>query len=167
MTVRIVTDSACDLTDDEVATCGVEVVSLSIRFGEEEFIDRTELPVSEFYRRLAASPVLPETAAPAPGAFAQAYERLQADGASAIVSINLSSELSATMQSAQTAASAFSRTAGARRRFAGRSPRGSVNSSSARRASRKTDSTRNRSCARSTRSRRGNASTARSTPSSS
>ena len=108
MTVRIVTDSACDLTDDEVARWGVEVVSLTIRFGEEEFVDRTELPVSEFYRRLATSAELPQTAAPAPGAFAQAYERLHADGASAIVSINLSSELSATMQSAQTAASTFS-----------------------------------------------------------
>ncbi|TML19290.1 MAG: DegV family protein [Actinobacteria bacterium] len=107
MTVRIVTDSACDLTDDEVAQWDVEVVSLSIRFGDEEFVDRTELPVSEFYRRLASSPVLPQTAAPAPGAFAKAFERLEADGASAIVSINLSSELSATMQSAQTAASSF------------------------------------------------------------
>ena len=108
MTVRIVTDSACDLTDDEVAQWGIEVVSLTIRFGEDEFVDRTELPVSEFYRRLASSAELPQTAAPAPGAFAQAYERLHADGASAIVSINLSSELSATMQSAQTAATAFS-----------------------------------------------------------
>ena len=33
--VRIVTDSACDLTDDEVAHWGIEVVSLTIRFGEE------------------------------------------------------------------------------------------------------------------------------------
>ncbi|HUP75023.1 MAG TPA: DegV family protein [Acidimicrobiales bacterium] len=107
MTVRIVTDSACDLTDDEVAKWGVEIVSLTIRFGDEEFVDRTELPVSEFYRRLASSAELPQTAAPAPGAFAQAYERLHADGATAIVCINLSSELSATMQSAQTAATAF------------------------------------------------------------
>jgi DegV family protein with EDD domain len=107
MTVRIVTDSACDLTDDEVAQWGVEVVSLTIRFGDEEFVDRTELPVSEFYRRLASSAELPQTAAPAPGAFAQAYERLRDEGATAIVSINLSSELSATMQSAQTAAAAF------------------------------------------------------------
>ena len=107
MTVRIVTDSACDLTDDEVAQWGVEVVSLTIRFGDEEFVDRTELPVSEFYRRLASSDVLPQTAAPAPGAFAQAFQRLRDDGASAIVCINLSSELSATMQSAQTAASSF------------------------------------------------------------
>ena len=40
MTVRIVTDSACDLTDAEVASHGIEIVPLSIRFGDEEFIDR-------------------------------------------------------------------------------------------------------------------------------
>jgi DegV family protein with EDD domain len=107
MTTGIVTDSACDLTDEEVAKWGIEVVSLSIRFGEEEFTDRTELPVSEFYRRLASSPTLPQTAAPAPGAFTAAYERLHAGGAEEIVVINLSSELSATMQSAQNAATAF------------------------------------------------------------
>jgi DegV family protein with EDD domain len=107
MTAGIVTDSACDLTDDEVAQWGIEVVSLSIRFGDEEFIDRTELPVSEFYRRLASSPTLPQTAAPAPGAFTAAYERLRNAGADEIVVIDLSSELSATMQSAQTAANAF------------------------------------------------------------
>ena len=110
MTTGIVTDSACDLTDEEVAQWGIEVVSLSIRFGEEEFVDRTELPVSEFYRRLASSPTLPQTAAPAPGAFTTAYERLHGRGADEIVVINLSSELSATMQSAQTAASAFTAT---------------------------------------------------------
>jgi fatty acid-binding protein DegV len=70
MTVRIVTDSACDLTDDEVARWGVEVVSLTIRFGEEEFVDRTELPVSEFYRRFGSSAELPQTAAPPPGSLA-------------------------------------------------------------------------------------------------
>jgi DegV family protein with EDD domain len=107
MTTGIVTDSACDLTDEEVAHWGIEVVSLSIRFGDDEFIDRTELPVSEFYRRLASSPTLPQTAAPAPGAFTAAYERLRANGADEIVVINLSSELSATMQSAQNAATAF------------------------------------------------------------
>ena len=36
MTVKIITDSACDLTDDEVASYGIEIVPLSIRFGDEE-----------------------------------------------------------------------------------------------------------------------------------
>jgi DegV family protein with EDD domain len=106
MTVRIVTDSSCDLTDEEVAAHGVEVVPLTIRFGSEEYEDRSELSAEAFYEKLAASADLPETAAPAPGKFEAAFRRQQAAGADAIVCINLSSDLSATMQSAQNAAKA-------------------------------------------------------------
>ena len=107
MAVRIVTDSSCDLTDEEVAKHGVEVVPLSIRFGEEEFEDRTELRVDDFYAKLDAAAVLPETAAPAPGKFEAAFRRQQQAGADAVVCINLSSDLSATMQSAQNAGRAI------------------------------------------------------------
>ena len=106
MTVRIVTDSACDLTEAEAAALGIAVVPLTIRFGTEEFVDREELSVAQFYERLASSSVLPETAAPSPGAFATAFRRLHAEGADEIVCINLSSQLSATMQSAQNGAAA-------------------------------------------------------------
>lgn len=102
--VRIVTDSSCDLTDDEVAAHGIEVVPLSIRFGSDEYEDRSELSVESFYEKLAASSVLPETAAPAPGKFEAAFRRQQEAGADAVVCINLSAGLSATMQSAQNAA---------------------------------------------------------------
>ena len=104
MTVRIVTDSACDLRGDEVAHYGIEVVPLSIRFGDREYVDREELSVTEFYRLLAASDTLPETAAPAPGKFDAAFRRQLDAGATGIVCIDLSAALSATMQSAQTAA---------------------------------------------------------------
>lgn len=106
MAVRIVTDSSCDLTDDEIARHGIEVVPLSIRFGEEELEDRTDLSVEAFYEKLAGSAVLPETAAPSPGKFEAAFRRQASAGASAVVCINLSAGLSATMQSAQNAAQA-------------------------------------------------------------
>lgn len=106
MAVRIVTDSSSDLTDDEIAAHGVEVVPLTIRFGDEEFEDRTDLTVEAFYDKLGAASVLPETAAPAPGKFEAAFRRQASAGADAIVCITLSSGLSATMQSAQNAAMA-------------------------------------------------------------
>jgi DegV family protein with EDD domain len=106
VTVRIVTDSACDLRGDEVSELGIEVVPLSIRFGSREFVDREELSVEEFYRRLAESDELPETAAPSPGRFEQAFTRQLEAGADSVVCINMSAALSATMQSARTAASA-------------------------------------------------------------
>jgi len=107
MPVRIVTDSSCDLTAAQAAALDVEVVPLSVRFGDEEFVDGTELSVDEFYRRMASSSALPETAAPSPGAFEAAFRRGADAGADGIVCVNLSAQLSATMQSAQTAAKAL------------------------------------------------------------
>jgi DegV family protein with EDD domain len=106
MGVRVVTDSACDLPDDLIERNGIGVVPLTIRFGTEELIDRKELSTDEFWRRLADSDVLPETSAPSAGAFEGAFRRLVEDGATGIICINLSSKLSATMQSAQVAAQA-------------------------------------------------------------
>jgi DegV family protein with EDD domain len=104
VSIRIVTDSSCDLPDAVVAEHGVRVVPLSIRFGDEEFIDREELSTAEFWARCARQDMLPETAAPAPGQFEQAYRELLADGATGIVVVALSGALSATMQSAELAA---------------------------------------------------------------
>jgi DegV family protein with EDD domain len=104
--VRIVTDSACDLTEEQAASAAVRVVPLSIRFGEEEFVDREELSIDEFYSKMATSDTLPETAAPSPGAFEKTFRELAEEGADAIVCINLSFGLSATGQSAQNAAQA-------------------------------------------------------------
>lgn len=108
MSIKIVTDSSCDLPQDLVDRLGITVVSLSIRFGDEEFIDRTGITTSEFWARCATSATLPETAAPSPGQFEQAYRQLKSEGASGIVVVSLSSSLSATMQSAEIASRAVS-----------------------------------------------------------
>ena len=102
--VRIVTDSACDLTTEEAAELGVEIVPLSIRFGSQEFTDRVELTVEDFYRRMAESSDLPETAAPSPGSFEQAFRAAVSAGADTVICINLSGGLSATVESARNAA---------------------------------------------------------------
>ena len=107
MGVRVVTDSSCDLPVARAAELGIEIVPLTIRFGSEEFVDRVELTNEEFWRKVATSEVLPETAAPSAGAFEATFQRLAAEGADGIICINLSSRLSATMQSAQVAAKAL------------------------------------------------------------
>ena len=107
MGVRIVSDSACDLPPALCEELGIEIVPLSIRFGADELVDRVELTTEAFWERLARTTVLPETAAPSVGAFESTFRNLQESGADGIVCINLSSLLSATMQSAQIAAKAF------------------------------------------------------------
>lgn len=102
--VGIVTDSACDLPPSVADALGVVIVPLTIRIDGTEYVDRRDLTPTEFWTKCAASPTLPETAAPAPGEFEQAYRALAADGATSVVVVNLSAALSATMQSAELAA---------------------------------------------------------------
>ena len=102
--IRVVTDSACDLPPELVEEYGIDIVPLSIRFGGDELVDRRDLTPTQFWARCATSDVLPETAAPSPGAFQAAYERAATDGCPGVVCITLSSELSATYQAACNAA---------------------------------------------------------------
>ncbi len=106
MTVKIVTDSSCDLPDGLVSELGIDVVPLTIRFGSEELVDRRDLSPSEFWARCATSAELPSTAAPAPGAFEEVFRAAAAAGAEGVMCVVLSSKLSATGESAQAAARA-------------------------------------------------------------
>jgi DegV family protein with EDD domain len=103
----VVTDSASDLPLAICERLDISVVPLTIRFGDEELVDREQLSTEAFWQRVETSSVLPETAAPSVGAFETMFRRLADDGADGIICINLSSGLSATMQSAQIAAKAL------------------------------------------------------------
>ena len=102
--VHIVTDSSCDLTLEDTAARGIGVVPLNIRFGTEEFVDREQLSVEDFYAKMDSTGLLPETSAPSPGRFEQEFRAAASAGADSVVCINLSGALSATVQSARTAA---------------------------------------------------------------
>lgn len=106
MPVKIVTDSAADLTPERAAAHGITVVPLTIRFGDDSYVDGIDLSPQAFYDKMAETDVLPATAAPAPGAFEEAFRTAGADG-SPVVCVNLSQAMSATMQSAETAAKAI------------------------------------------------------------
>ena len=102
--VRIITDSACDLPDAVVQSLGIEVVPLFIRFGEDELIDREQLTTAQFWQRCSLESELPSTAAPSPGRFEDTVRKLQGEGATGVVIINLSGELSGTIAAARVAA---------------------------------------------------------------
>ena len=102
--VFVVTDSSCDLEQDDIDPFNIEIVPLTIRFGSEEFTDRQDLSVEDFYQRMANTEDLPQTACPSPGAFEQAFRN--ARDADAVVCLTISSDLSTTFQSALTAATA-------------------------------------------------------------
>lgn len=109
MDIRIVTDSACDLPDEIVKEQDITVVPLYINVGEQSYLDGVDLTRDEFYRNLPSYASTPKTATPSVATFLHAYERLAEEGARAILSIHLSETLSATINSARTAAEQFTR----------------------------------------------------------
>lgn len=102
--IRIVTDSSCDLPPALVDQYGLEVVPLTIRFGSDEYVDGRDLGPADFWRKLRSSDQLPETAAPSAGSFLQAFQNLFEGGATGVVALTLSGQLSGTYQSAVIAA---------------------------------------------------------------
>ncbi len=101
--IRIVTDSTSDILPEEAARLGVDVVPLTVRFGDEQFRDGVDLDPDAFYRRLATSAVAPSTSQPTPQQFAEVYRR-HVDGGDTVVSVHISAKLSGTLQSATLAA---------------------------------------------------------------
>lgn len=99
MTVKIVTDSSCDLPAEIVQELGITVVPLYVRFGEEVYREQVDISLDEFYQRLEHGPIHPVTIQPSPQDFVTAYQKVapEADG---IVSIHISSKLSGTCNSA-------------------------------------------------------------------
>lgn len=92
-------DSTADLAE-LAEEWGITVVPCLVHFGQETFREGVDLSRAEFYRRLEMGTELPTTSAPGPGVFADVYRQLAAE-TDQIVSIHLSSKLSAVYNSAR------------------------------------------------------------------
>ena len=101
MKTRIIVDSTADLMPEIKER--VHIVPLTLRFGEEEFIDGVTIDHKRFYEKLVECDVLPVTSQATPHAFAKEYEKAAEAGECAVV-ITISSKLSGTYQSAMIAA---------------------------------------------------------------
>lgn len=101
MKTRIIVDSTADLMPDFKSR--VTVVPLTVKFGEEEFIDGVTIDHKTFYEKLIESDELPTTSQATPDAFMKEFDNVKEAGESAVV-ITLSSKFSGTYQSAMIAA---------------------------------------------------------------
>jgi DegV family protein with EDD domain len=98
--IRVVTDTGADLDPSIVKDRAISVVELDVRLGAiGPEVTRTWSP-EEFWQQCAKSSSLPETSAPSPGAFVEAFVGARDDGCDGVVCITLSSKLSATYQAA-------------------------------------------------------------------
>jgi len=104
VTIRIVTDSTCDLPEEVITQYGIAVVPLYINFGNESFLDGVDLSREAFYERLPDCDPAPATAIPGPQKFIQVHDQLAVQGATEILSIHISESLSGTVNAARLAA---------------------------------------------------------------
>lgn len=111
--VAIVTDSASDLSPDEARTLGATVVPATIYFGAKAYRDGLDLTSEQFFQALGQTPDLPRTLPADAAAFFNTYMWLLDNGATAILSIHTSSNLSGAIASAREAVRQVSRQYGA------------------------------------------------------
>ncbi len=104
MTVRILTDSTCDLPAEVVNQLEILVLPIYIHVGERDYLDGIDITREEFYSDLPHYPVHPGTAVPSPAKFHALYDALADAGADEVISIHISSSLSGIIDVARTAA---------------------------------------------------------------
>jgi len=103
LSVRVVTDSTADLAPQLVQMHNIGVVPLTVVFGDEVYKEGLEMTPDVFYERLPGAKPMPTTSAPSVGDFLEVYkEALKTTDE--IVSVHLSSKLSATYSAACQAA---------------------------------------------------------------
>ena len=102
--VRIIADSTADLAKD--IEDKIIRVPLTIRFGDEEYIDGVTISHTEFYEKLIGSDTVPQTSQATPDSFMKVLDEVTSNGDEAVV-ITLSSKLSGTYQSALIAAEEY------------------------------------------------------------
>ncbi|MBQ5890849.1 MAG: DegV family protein, partial [Clostridia bacterium] len=101
MSVKIIVDSTVDLIPEIKEK--VSVVPLTVRFGDEEYIDSVTINHQMFYQKLTETKELPSTSQASPAAFDAEFAKVSERGDTAVV-ITVSSQLSGTYQSALIAA---------------------------------------------------------------
>lgn len=100
--IKIITDSTADLPPQIIEEYGIEVIPLSVNWEGETYRDGIDLELEEFYELLPKRQELPKTSQPNLGKFIEVYEKYVEQGYN-IISIHLSSKLSGTVGTAETA----------------------------------------------------------------
>lgn len=101
--LRIVTDGAADLPASWEAEYDICILPLRVNFGEETFTQGPGFSHADFYRLVKERRIIPKTSLPSPGQVAEFYRSIARPG-DTILSLHISSKLSGTLTTVQSAA---------------------------------------------------------------
>jgi DegV family protein with EDD domain len=103
VSIRVVTDSTAYLPEEVVRQHGIEVVPLHVIVGGRDHVEGRDVTAEQVADALRHYTIV-TTSRPTPQVFAETYQRLADEGATAVVSIHLSSQMSGTIEAARLAA---------------------------------------------------------------
>lgn len=101
--IAVVTDSTASLPEPVIKNLHISTVAYYIHRGQEALRDLVTIQRDEFLRWLTTARVAPTTASPGPADYLEAYEKLASEGVKEIVSIHMSSKISAGYEAATVA----------------------------------------------------------------
>ena len=99
----VITDSAADISDEDMERLDIHMVPARIQFGERGYLDKVSITTEEFYHELDTNPNHPTTSQPSPGDFRRQFQFL-ASHFSDVLSINVTARVSGTYQAAVSSA---------------------------------------------------------------
>ena len=106
MSVRIICDSASDITQEQAKEWGITVLPLKILWDGEEYLDGVTMKNWEFFEKLIETDELPTTSQLSPYDYEKAFQEV-VDAGDTAVCFTISSKLSGTYQSANIAKEEF------------------------------------------------------------
>lgn len=106
MAIRIIVDSSADIEEDYARDHKIQIIPMTITFGDKEFAEGVDITRTEFFQRLIETDELPRTSQIPPMVFQGLFQEAVDAGDTAVV-ITLSSHISGTYQSACIAAAPF------------------------------------------------------------
>lgn len=106
MSIKIVIDSASDISQEEAKELGISIIPLVVSFGDEDFLDGIDITPQRFYEKLVEEDVMPKTSQVPPYKFKEEFKRLTENG-DQVIAITLSAKLSGTYSSAILASKGF------------------------------------------------------------
>lgn len=104
--IKILIDSASDISEIEAKEKGIHMIPLEVRFGEDVYLDGVNLTPQQFLDKLTESTELPKTSQINEYRWAEQFEKLTANS-DQVIAITISSKLSGTFNSAKAAAKKF------------------------------------------------------------
>ena len=101
--IKIVTDSSCGVTEEEIQKYNISIIPLSVMINDTVYVEGETITSEEFIHKMEESKTLPKTSQPPLGKFVEKFDELGADGSS-VICFDMMSAISGTFQTAQQAA---------------------------------------------------------------